>query len=143
MALDLNRSVAGAVTHCVQPCSPTHHEGTMACVHTFGLLVVTRLDGCACRHGEHLHMATSKCHQSRTFLHLMSDCQGVRLSAPDVVPALEPLLKAVAWRGHPVRAETLTLEPARWPTLRAVGLDYLGDDWQRLPTSELWAAHMM
>lgn len=88
-------------------------------------------------------MSTANRRRSRTRLYLIGDSDELRLSAPDVVPALEPLLRAVRWTGHPVRQDVLTLGPARWPSLKQAGIEHLGAGWRGLPTSELWAAHVM
>ena len=88
-------------------------------------------------------METRRRFTSRAFLRVTSDGTRVRLDAPDVVPALEPLLASVGWHGHRSRADSLALGPARWPSLRDVGLSHLGAAWRSLPTSELWAAHVM
>ncbi len=78
---------------------------------------------------------------SQTFVRLASDGNGLYLEAPDVSPAIEGLLRLAGWQGHPLLPEGLTLGPARWPTLRQVGLPHLGRGWRRRPMADLWIAH--
>lgn len=78
---------------------------------------------------------------SRTYLELTSDERGVSVSATDVTPDLEPFLAGLNWQGHAVHTDKLTLGPASWPRLKAVGLPHVGAEWRGLPDSTLWAAH--
>lgn len=78
---------------------------------------------------------------SRSFVHVSSDADGIRVEVPDVVPTLEPFLASLGWHGHPTYSDTLDLGEARWPTLRQVGLPHLGPTWRQLPPARLWAAH--
>lgn len=78
---------------------------------------------------------------SRSFVHIVSDADGVRVEVPDVVHTLEPFLASLGWRGHPVYRDTLILGEARWPSLREFGLAHLGPNWRELPLAQLWAVH--